>query len=81
MKVVNIFRATLALVWCCVVLAWPVLKWLLSLDVLFQFSKMVYFWGESESNAGWVFAAHFFLLSTLTYMVAFYKPRSFNFSG
>lgn len=64
--------ATLKAAWVVTVLLWPLLKWIVSLDVVFQFGRMLFFW--SAFNAG-TFAAHFLFLVALTYFVVIFKPK------
>lgn len=61
--------------WVVLALTWPVLKWLVSLDVVFQFARMAWFWGEPGKFAGTTFALHFAAFVALTYFVSHYKPK------
>lgn len=81
MKVAIIMRVALIFSWYCTVLIWPVLKWVVSLEVFFQFVRMIYHWNDAGSYAGWVFFAHFLALTALTYFVSNYKPKPVKFSG
>ncbi|SDY51820.1 KleE stable inheritance protein [Nitrosomonas halophila] len=65
----------LRFIWIAVVLVWPVLKWLVSIEVFFQFIRMIYHWNTSGVYAGWTFLLHFVALTTLTYFVSIYKPN------
>ncbi|RZA30290.1 MAG: hypothetical protein EOP02_02010 [Proteobacteria bacterium] len=58
-----------------VALVWPLLRWLLVLDVTWQFARMVYFWQTPGNHAGWTFLAHFAVLAGLTCFVGVYRPR------
>ena len=51
------------------------LKWIVSIDVFFQFIRMVYHWNTPGVFAGWTFLAHFAVLVALTYFVSIYKPK------
>ena len=62
-------------VWVVAVLVWPVLKWVVTLDVLFQFVRMLYHWNTPGIFAGWTFMLHFAVLTALTYFVSMYKPK------
>jgi hypothetical protein len=62
-------------VWVTTVLVWPVLKWVLSIEVFFQLLRMFYHWNTPGVHAGWTFLAHFGALATITYFVALYKPK------
>ncbi|MCK0505335.1 KleE stable inheritance protein [Aromatoleum anaerobium] len=62
-------------VWIVFVLVWPVLKWVISIEVFFQLIRMVYHWNTPGVHAGWTFLLHFGVLTALTYLVAFYKPK------
>ena len=57
-----------------VALVWPVLKWVLAIDVTWQFARMLYLWNTPGTYAGFVFLLHFGVLSALTYFVAVYRP-------
>lgn len=61
-------------VWLIIVLVWPLLRWLVSLDVLFQLIRMVYHWNTPGVYAGWTFLLHFAVLTALTYFVSVYMP-------
>lgn len=65
----------LRFVWVVTVLFWPVLKWIVSLDVLFQAVRMVYYWNTPGIYAGWTFLFHFGVLTALTYYVSIYQPK------
>ena len=71
----GLVDALLKFVWMMTLLVWPLLKWALSMDVLFQFMRMVYHWHTANSLAGWTFILHFALLTGLTYYVSIYKPK------
>jgi amino acid transporter len=61
--------------WVLTVLIWPVAKWILSLDVLFQFVRMLYHWNTPGDYAGWTFLLHFAVLTAITYFVSLYRPK------
>lgn len=62
-------------VWVTTVLVWPVLKWVLSIEVFFQLLRMFYHWDTPGAHAGWTFLAHFAVLTAVTYFVSLYKPK------
>ncbi|WP_417519342.1 KleE stable inheritance protein [Marinobacter sp.] len=62
-------------VWIVVVLVWPLLKWVISIDVFFQGIRTVYYWNDPAVHAGWTFLTHFAVLTLLTYFVSVYKPN------
>ncbi|HUD34561.1 MAG TPA: KleE stable inheritance protein, partial [Variovorax sp.] len=45
-----------------VALVWPLLKWVVAIDVTWQFARMLYFWQTPGVHAGWVFLGHFSVL-------------------
>lgn len=63
------------LFWVIGVLAWPLIKWGLSIDCVVQFLRMLYFWNSTGHNGGAIFLLHFALLTILTYFVTIYKPK------
>jgi hypothetical protein len=62
-------------VWVATVLVWPVIKRVLSFDVLFQLFRMLYHWSTPGAYAPWTFFLHFSVLVVLTCFVSLYKPR------
>ena len=71
----DLFAPVVKAVWVVVVLVWPLLKWIISIDVLFQFIYMVYNRDTPGAFGGWTFLAHFGVLVALTYFVSIYKPK------
>jgi len=70
-----VFGCVIRFVWVVTVLTWPVFKWVLSLDILFQMFRMIYHWNTPDVYAGWNFLMHFSVLTALTYYVSIYKPK------
>ena len=61
--------------WLVVVLAWPLGRWVIGLDVAYQFVRMLWYWDEAGVHAGWTFVVHFAVLVALTYFVSIFKPK------
>lgn len=74
----RLVRGAFTIIWMMTVLCWPVLKWIIALDVTCRFLLMLFRWNIPESNAGWVFILHFLIFSALTFYVSCYKPSSFS---
>lgn len=74
----RLIQGFFTLVWMLTVLCWPVLKWIIALDVSCRLILMFYRWSDPTSNAGWVFLLHFLVFSALTYYVSCYKPANFS---
>lgn len=58
-----------------VIVCFPVLKWLLSVDVFFLGVRAIYYWNDPLSNAGWLFIYHFLVLVMLIFFVTYYKAK------
>lgn len=71
----SFFDGVLRFIWITTVLVWPVLKWIVSIEVFFQFIRMLYHWNTPSVYAGWTFLLHFSGLTALTYYVSIYKPK------
>jgi uncharacterized membrane protein YphA (DoxX/SURF4 family) len=54
---------------------WPILRWILAIDVFFKFLVMLWKWDTPGAHAGWVFVAHMAVLVTLTLLLANHKPK------
>jgi len=61
--------------WLLCVVCWPVLKWVISLDVAFHLARMFYFWDTPGMFVGWTFSLHFAFLTLATYFVSTYRPK------
>lgn len=62
-------------IWVFIVLVWPLLKWVISIDCVFQLARMMYHWNTPGVHAGFTFLVHFTVLTVLTYLVSIYKPK------
>ena len=51
-------------------LCWPMLRWLMSLDVFIQFVRMLWYWNTPGVHAGATFAFHFAVLVAMTWFVS-----------
>lgn len=70
----KIMMGLLGVVWLITTLAWPLLKWVIAIDVTFQFLRMLYHWDTPGVYAGFTFLLHFFAFAGLQYFVAFFTP-------
>lgn len=67
--------APLKIIWVITVLLWPILKWVIALDCVFQLMRTMYYWDTPSMYAGWKFMLHFAVLVGVTYFVSRYKPK------
>jgi hypothetical protein len=72
---VEVAGAVVKGVWVVTILLWPILRWIISLDCVFQFGQMMYYWDSPGIHAGWTFILHFSVLTCLTYFVSIYEPK------
>lgn len=72
----GFFIGAVRWIWVAIILLWPILKWVISIDVFFQAIRMVYYWDDPTVNAGWTFLVHFTVLTLLTYVVSVYNPKN-----
>ena len=71
----GIGSAVVKAVWVVLVLVWPILKWIVSIDCVFQLIRMFYHWDTPGVHAGVTFLLHFAVLTMLTYFVSVYRPK------
>ncbi len=76
----TVFEGLVWFVWIATVLVWPVLKMVLSIEVFFQFIRMIYYWDTRGVHANWTFLLHFTALVAITWFVTAYKPKSHTIS-
>lgn len=62
-------------VWILTLLLWPVLRWIIAIDVAFQAARMAITWNDPGANAGLTFLVHFVFFAALTYFVINYKSK------
>lgn len=67
----NVIKA----VWIMTVLVWPIVRWIIGIEVGLQFFRMLWYWHTPGVHAGWTFLLHFGVLTALTYFVGAYKPK------
>lgn len=67
-------RLVLSVIWCLCMLTWPLPQWVLSMDVFFQFLRMLYYSTTPGMHAGWTFTMHFAFMIGFYFFIFFYKP-------
>ena len=61
--------------WILALLLWPILRWIMALDVAFQGFRMAITWSDPGMHAGVKFVVHFLIFAAVTYFVTQYKPK------
>ena len=61
----------LGLVWLLTALVWPLLRWVIAMDCVYQMVRMLYYWDTPGTYAGFTFLAHFMVLIALNCFVTF----------
>lgn len=67
----RVFRGTQL----AVALLWPLLRWVVAIDVAWQFFRMLYLWNTPGAIAGWTFLLHFAVFVALILFVSSSEPR------
>lgn len=70
-KAKRFLRATLRWVWVLVAMSWPITRWMVKLDLLFAFLRMLF---HVTPHAGFEFIAHCVIAAALAGFVIFYRP-------
>lgn len=63
-------RGVVNTLWTVLVLVWPILRWIIGIDVFIQGLRMWWHWHTPGTHAGITFLIHFAVLCALTYFVA-----------
>ena len=63
------------LVWALTVMIWPLLRWVLALDVTLQLFRVFVLSMHQGWYLDWILIEHFMFFVALTYFVSVYKPR------
>jgi hypothetical protein len=74
-RATRFIRGLIKVIWVLTVLVWPLLRWIVAFEVLWQFLRMLWHWNTPGVYAGWTFLLHFALLTALTYFVGEYEPE------
>jgi len=53
----------------------PLVEWMIALDCVFQFFRMLYYWNTNGVHAGVTFGLHSIGYAVLICFVALYKPK------
>lgn len=56
-------------------LFWPIVKWGMAFNCVYQFARALYYWNTPEMYAGWTALLHFAAFVGLFYFMASYKPK------
>ncbi|MGK5079104.1 KleE stable inheritance protein [Janthinobacterium sp. HLX7-2] len=62
------------IVWVLTVLCWPLLRFVMVCDVLFQLLRALVLWDTPGTHAGWTFTLHYAVFCYLTWFVAYGNP-------
>ena len=73
----GIGSALIKIIWVPAVLLFPLVEWIIALDCVFQFFRMLYYWNTNGVHAGVTFGLHFIGYAALICFVALYKPKDF----
>lgn len=71
----KLLSGVVTALWFVLALVWPVLRWVIALDIVFRGAAMVWHWDTPGTYAGWTFAAHFAVFVVLTFFVSVFKPK------
>lgn len=71
----RMFMGLVCTVWTIAALTWPVLCWIASMDCLFQFVRMLYYWDTPGVLGGVTFLLHFLGFTALTFFVLVSRPK------
>lgn len=59
------------MLWVIAVLCWPLLRFVMVCDVLFQLLRALVLWDTPGTHAGWTFILHYAVFCYLTWFVAY----------
>ncbi|WP_146151482.1 KleE stable inheritance protein [Pseudomonas sp. R9.37] len=71
----KFFSGVVTALWFVLALVWPVLRWIMALDVVFRGVAMAWHWDTPGTYAGWTFVIHFAAFVALTFFVSVFKPK------
>ncbi len=70
------WASVIDVVWIVTSLFWPLLRWVLALDCMFQLLRAIYYSRTPDVYGWWTFGLHFAVLTAVTYFVMAYKPKT-----
>lgn len=72
----NIANGVISAVYIVLVMLWPFIKIILSLNVALQFFKMLFKWNEGPFAAACPFILSFVVLTAMMYFITNWKPKT-----
>lgn len=75
---VLLLKGVWASVWFAVVCLWPILQFVMGIDLLFQAIRTLAYWNTPNVHAGWTFLLHFAVFSALASFVVVFVPPGFR---
>ncbi|EJL7111676.1 KleE protein [Salmonella enterica] len=72
----NIANGVISAVYIVLVMLWPFIKIILSLNVALQFFKMLFKWNEGPFAAAFPFVLSFVVLTAMMYFITNWKPKT-----
>lgn len=73
--ITKIFRVTIDVIWVVIALLFPLLSWIIALDCVVQFIRMMYYWHDKNAHAGVTFLLHIAVLTSLYLFTFLYRPN------
>jgi hypothetical protein len=74
-----LLKSLWASVWLVLVCLWPLVRWIVGIDLSFQAIRTAYYWNTPNVyEAGGIFLLHFVSFTALTYLVAIHRPAGFR---
>ncbi|HEK2843851.1 TPA: hypothetical protein SMT83_003448 [Proteus mirabilis] len=72
----SVFKGFINYVGLILVILFPFLKWIISIDVFFMAMRAIYYWNDPLVHANWDFTIHFIFLVLLVSFVSAFKTKN-----
>lgn len=71
----SVFTTIMNVVYVLLAIFWPIVRWVMALNCVYQFGRALYYWNTPGMYAGWTALLHYAAFGGLYYFMATYKPK------
>jgi hypothetical protein len=71
---VRMVSVMVSAIWTLTVMFWPILRWVLALDVTAHLFRVLIAFADKGAYFDWTLATHFLVFTALMYFVGCYRP-------
>ena len=71
----SVFTTIMNVVYVLLAIFWPIVRWVMALNCVYQFGRALYYWNTPGMYAGWTALLHYAVFVGIYAFIAIYKPK------